>query len=362
MKTRKRDELYCSVRPSIVLQCDPEIDWDNLYLFRHWIIERYKIHTRKDIEALDPPWTNDPILDQFRFCNVFREYDRQSRYLISRVSNNPELSLEDKIVNSVMFRAWNNYKTFRAFGFPHPAEEIYSPELKEMTRSTYKELSALDPERKWWSNAYNQGGIKQAWRTPIGEGYSKNPTDDVEENIPLRPFHLGVAMGENHLADRILACNTQEDVLKELRLYPGLAGFMSYQVFVDMTYTREFPWSENEVTIAGPGALKGLELLFKTRDDATPEELIFWLRNNINENKLFDDKYISVYEDRCGLPHEHWDPNELFYDRKDYDRKMNVMAIENCLCEFSKYHKLKSSGSKTAHLGRVARKYQREDI
>ena len=32
-----------------------------------------------------PPWTDDPILDRFKFCNAFRASDRVSQYLIREV-------------------------------------------------------------------------------------------------------------------------------------------------------------------------------------------------------------------------------------------------------------------------------------
>jgi hypothetical protein len=37
--------------------------------------ERYWIKLRRD-QGLPAPWTTDPILQQYRFCNVFRADDR----------------------------------------------------------------------------------------------------------------------------------------------------------------------------------------------------------------------------------------------------------------------------------------------
>lgn len=63
----------------------------------------------------------------------------------------------------------------------------------------------------------------------------------------------------------------------------------------------------------------------------TPEECLFWLRDNMNEmfNGLsYGDCLPEGYE---------WNPEQLFKDRAVYDRYINVMSLENCFCELSKY-------------------------
>lgn len=51
------------------------------------------------------------------------------------------------------------------------------------------------------------------------------------------------------------------DIIQEL---PSFAYFLSYQVFVDLTYIKDFPFSENEFTIAGPGCKRGLSYVLRT--------------------------------------------------------------------------------------------------
>jgi hypothetical protein len=45
-----------------------------------WIAERESIRVKRDA-GLPRPWTRDPVLDRFRFCNVRREDDKVSRWL-----------------------------------------------------------------------------------------------------------------------------------------------------------------------------------------------------------------------------------------------------------------------------------------
>lgn len=321
MKNKPRDVLYCGVDEYKIRGASPEIDTDMFTEFVQMVKDRYRIHKRKDVKKLPKPWTKNPIMQQYKFTNVRREHDKQSRYLIDNIVKNAELTLEDKIVNCFMFRAWNNWSTLRDFGFPYSAQEIYHPKLKDQIRDTYVQLCTKDPERKWWSSAYNQGGTKQAWRKLSGES-SKEP------DIPLRPFHVGVWLGRQDIVTKLLKAKDQQECFEVIKSVRGFADFLAYQVFVDLTYIPEFPFSENEFTVAGPGCKKGLDLLFTDRAGLTYEECLFWLR----------DSWETLCED-LQIP---WDSDKLFSDLPKYDRCMNVMSLENCFCEFSKYMRAKT--------------------
>src|SRR2546423_1636561 len=45
-----------------------------------WISERTAIHTKKEA-GHPPPWTDDPVLREWSFCNVRREDDRVTRWI-----------------------------------------------------------------------------------------------------------------------------------------------------------------------------------------------------------------------------------------------------------------------------------------
>ena len=73
--------------------------------------------------------------------------------------------------------------------------------------------------------------------------------------------------------------------------------------------------------MSGPGCSLGLSYLFSYRDGLTDEELLFWLRDNCPITKEWCEEHMT------DLPME--------------ERYMNVMSIENCLCELGKYMKTK---------------------
>lgn len=343
MKTKKADVKYCGVREDVIESAAPELDWENVYHFKRFVIDRYRVHKNKDVKKLPAPWTDNPVLREFKFTNVRREHDRQTRYLIDNIVKNEELTLEDKIVNCFMFRAWNNWDTLKDFGFPYSAKQVYNSNLKEKIRPMYKKLQIADPGRLWWSNAFIQGGVKMAWTYPIMDlEVVKHYGVASETCIDLRPFHIGPWLDELNTVQRILESKTQEECYEIIKEVKGYSDFLAYQVFVDLTYIPEFPFSENEFVVAGPGCKRGLDRIFKDRDGMTYEECIFWLKNAINnpDESLFmcDDLIDYETELRDGV-YTPWRPEKLFSDLPTYDRKMNVMSIENCMCELSKYVK-----------------------
>lgn len=351
MKTKKKDKLYCGVRQEVIENAVPLINWESVYYFKQFMIDRYRVHKRKDVKGLPAPWTKNPVIQEYKFTNVRREHDRQTRYLIENISTNKELTLEDKIVNSFLFRAWNNWDTLKAFGFPYGAEELYSPDLKNSVRATYKKLTQADTKRLWYNNAYNQGGTKHAWKFPAGDGYQRAYKEseakkykDWEPDIPLRPFHVGVWLGQQRIAERLLKAKDQQEAFEIIKDIRGFADFLAYQVFVDLTYIKEFPFSENEFVITGPGCKRGLDHIFIDKDGMTYEECIFWLRDHINGGfeggySLFNNDELSDWAIEHNKPNKKYDPEKLFSDLPEYDRCTNVMSIENCMCELSKYIK-----------------------
>ena len=52
-----------------------EGDQEAFDAFWYWINERHQIYLRKQADPKGWPWTSDPILQEYRFCNVFRELD-----------------------------------------------------------------------------------------------------------------------------------------------------------------------------------------------------------------------------------------------------------------------------------------------
>src|SRR5579863_252995 len=73
-------------------------------LYWYFAAERQATLNRR-VEGTAPPWTDDPILQTFKFCNVYRAADRVSQYMIREVACNIEaVEPVDRLFQIVAFR------------------------------------------------------------------------------------------------------------------------------------------------------------------------------------------------------------------------------------------------------------------
>ena len=75
--------------------------------------ERQEIYFRR-IEGRLGPWTDDPILKQFRFTNAYRAADRVSQYLIRSVIYEPNLDQnpDEVFFRTILFKIFNKIETW----------------------------------------------------------------------------------------------------------------------------------------------------------------------------------------------------------------------------------------------------------
>lgn len=323
MKNKPKDIPYCGVREKKISALTIEsINAEVLDSFIHMIKERYKIHLRKDIQKIDPPYTKDPILGQYRFTNVRREHDKETKWVIKHITSNNDLRYDDKLLNCILFRLFNKHETAELIHMPIKFSKGYDP---EGYRNVFTTALENDPHRIFFTGVFNTGGMKRALKWYL-------PEDDPSNSMEMRVMHFMQYLIDQDVTGYLKSstADSPEAVCDLLQSYMGIGEFLAYQMFVDMTYIDLFPFSENEYTIAGPGAKSGLKYLFRHKRDLTPEELIFWLRDNWNA--------LNKYNINNGGKHTLY-PKILFKDLPEYDREMNVMSLENCLCEFSKYYR-----------------------
>lgn len=315
MKNREKDTPYCGVRDDIIKKAHPLLNESvltNLYTF---VKDRYEIHKKKDVQKLPAPWTENPIFLLVKFTNVRREHDRESRNVIEHIASKTDYSLKDRFFNIILLRFWNKYESYRlATGgqmlkFPM-SDDDYNRCIKNIEDNS---------NHTWWSGAYYTCPVRSWHERILLE--RKVPSSDI--NFSTSPIEFAKNVLTDDLWSKIEAAPDQKSVFDILTSIPWMGSFLVYQWFVDFTYCEDYWFSENEYTVSGPGCTKGIDLLFENRDGMTHEECLFWMRDN--QHMMFD---------RFG-----YDPENLFDDLPDYDRKIGLMSFENLMCELQKYEK-----------------------
>lgn len=72
--------------------------------FFAYATERYMIRIRR--ERGDPrPWTDDKVLQAYRFCNVFREHDTTTKWIRERIT--PD-AYGDRLLGAMIIARWFN--------------------------------------------------------------------------------------------------------------------------------------------------------------------------------------------------------------------------------------------------------------
>jgi hypothetical protein len=216
---------------------------------RYWMKERHKIYERRFVEKRDPPWTDDPILREFKFTNVYRELDRVTHWMRRYwTSPNDDPTRPDLMLfNCALFRVFGTIEAAQVIGWQRGRFDWRTTAAKaEKYRQT---------EGKLFTSAYI---ITNAVR---GTNPTHAKTRVVSEGI-LKPLWEQ----KRELAARMVESQSLEkswELLGELSGFGG-QGFIAYEVITDLRHTSVLRGASDIYTWAnaGPGARRMLNVLF----------------------------------------------------------------------------------------------------
>lgn len=316
MITKEKDILYNGVNEEKIKTAKPVIDEEWAKELYKFIVERYNVRLKKDVQGLPKPWTKYKPLLENKFTNVRREHDRESRWLIKNICENDSISYDNKILNCILFRLYNKSSTMELLG--NYLDFIDGDFSENNLKNLNSLLEEANKTELIYTNAFFVSGLIRGLKWFY---------NGVNEKInPVRAVYYFYK--EQNVLESIKEAKDQKEVYNILLNCHGLGPFLSYQIFVDFTYIKEFPFSENEFTIAGPGCKKGLNIIFKDFDGLNFEEALFWLRDN----------QYNIFKDL------NYNPKELFHDLPEEDRYINLMSWENLMCESSKLYRILNGG------------------
>lgn len=304
---KRNDIPYGGYSLEKIKLAEPIINKENLDKYYHYMTERNKIYQRKELSKQKFPWTNDPILRENSFTCCKRWLDRTSKWLIDNISHNMELSYEDRFWRTILFRLYNKIETAEIIG-------LSNIDFWNNIESAMDNLDNYpnDP----FTRAYRIIKLKYIYRDSSNRGH-----DNWKSSILWHVNNLRLNQKGN--IPKVVESNAESTMDWLKNAVSGVGNFIAYQIFIDLTYIPEFPLSEEEFVVSGPGCHAGLKMLFDYKDGLTDEELLFWLRDNID--RIFKE-YDSSY-----------DVDNFFYYLDEQYRKWTVMDLENSFCEFSKY-------------------------
>lgn len=249
-----------------------------------WFIkERESIRLKKE-KGLPRPWTVDPTLDWYRFCNVRREDDYETRWIAthwrSPCQSNPEVWFAMCVARIV-----NWHPTLEELGYPVP----WKP-------AQFKKVLAARAEREEqvFTGAYM---INQS--IPGGKGV---PKGDYVADFVLDPLWEG---------RKLFGPSPLSEFHAKLTAFKGMGSFMAAQVVADTKYTLLLSGAPDWHTWAasGPGSRRGMNLLLGQPADAPWAERAW--KEAMDELRPQVNKITKL--------------------------ELHAQDVQNCLCEYSKY-------------------------
>src|SRR5437763_125109 len=91
-----------------------------------------------------PPWTEDPVLREYKFTNAYRASDRVSQYLIRRVIYETKYEPKDVVFRVLLFKLFNRIETW----------QMLTSQVGDIRFKSYR----FDSFDKWLSQSLEAGG------------------------------------------------------------------------------------------------------------------------------------------------------------------------------------------------------------
>ena len=260
--------------------------------FFKFMEEREKIYQRKIYDE-PKPWTLDPILRDYFFCNVYRENDKVTKWIRENwrkphKNSAPELM----IFNMVVARFFNWAPSLEIIGWTDNWPE------KRRRGIAHRLLVRQQMGENIFNSAYLIAGTDLKGKNKI-DGVCDR-LDWAWENKKYLARNCGITL------------QSSWEVLQEI---PGVAGFIAYEIVTDLRHTPILENAPDIMTWAnpGPGAIRGLQRIYG-KDQIRNREIAI----NQMQALLFDSHLFTKL-------------------------KLEMRDIEHSLCEGDKYWRIRQA-------------------
>lgn len=251
------------------------------------------------------PWTEDNILREHKFTNVYRATDRVSQYLINKVIYNDDekFNEEDILMRILFFKIFNKIETWEFIEGKIGRIKIANFNIIKIN----KLLAERRSETPIFSNAYMMTGTHTRYNhlNFKHEKWLQMVNDEMIQNKVLR---------------NVLKSKSFGGIFYLLRNCSFLGDFLSYQYAIDFNYSPVINFDENSFVKAGIGSIRGIKKCFEPLEKNTYEDAIRFTQENF-------EKYQSLFG--------------FTKFQNLFGRQPTLIDLQNCFCETDKYLRAK---------------------
>jgi alpha-glutamyl/putrescinyl thymine pyrophosphorylase clade 1 len=255
---------------------------------------RHKVHLAR-AAGKPKPWTKDPILQSYRFCNVYRELDTVTTWIREHIrepyADHPNL--------------WFMLAMARQINWPETLQELMTEGAWPAHNYDWKLAWAVMTERQARGEKLYTGAYMLMSRPEPGDPKDKG---FFTMRRILQPLWERCALMHQALSERTLQAAHAMLVREH-----GWGSFLAAQVVCDMKYTKDLENARDWVTWAasGPGSLRGLNVVMGHEPGAAWKE----------------SEWLETLQELRDKVNASWTLGPRFH----------AQDLQNCLCEYYKY-------------------------
>lgn len=295
----------------------------NLKKFFYWMYERQNIWYKRFVLRKDKPWTDNEILNDYKFTNVYRELDRNTQWLIKNIIEEKNTNEEEVFWKIVVFRYFNKIELFEYMdGIPNFFD--FKPKVFNKAVVSFEKTKG-----RVFTDAYMINPPKKPNDRELGLAlfYCKHIETFHKRFKEFWDFYINISKLKEETSFELAKKFNAK--LTELE---RIAKFIAYEIYCDLCYTDWFVFGINDFVNVGPGAKFGLELIFP---NLFIKSRLFFYEEKISLLKDNSHKYFEMF----GYKDFKYYNKSNYKDYKNGER-LNLRCIEHSLCEFSKYWKM----------------------
>jgi hypothetical protein len=238
-------------------------------------------------------WTDDPVLRDFKFTNVFRELDRTTVWFRENIRD-PLKNRAEVLNATIAFRWFNRIETGEVL--------LRDPNLFEV-----------------WDSATARGRLAE--RSPVVGGAYIIKTPNGMSKLDGVLWCIDQCHAENHRLYDEIHGGTLENAVNVLCGMPFMGPFMAYEVVTDLRHTHMLDEAPDIMTWAnpGPGCARGLSRLIGEDKD-------HFNRGSVKHREIMMDKMQDLLHET--LETKYWPASWPRWEMRD---------VEHTLCEWDKY-------------------------
>jgi hypothetical protein len=300
-----------------------KVNDDVFKYYFYFVQERMNIFWNK-LESNEQPWTNDIILQENKFTNVYRASDRINQYMIRNVIYNKLTGFDERdiLFRILIFKIFNKIETWEYLESETGPISIRNFDLLKVNRLLSERMSRTPI----YNNAYMMTGTHSKYNhlTYKHEKWLQMVQDEIVKEKIL---------------EKIIKAKSLEIVYQILRYRSFIGDFLAYQYAIDLNYSPVINFSEDTFVKAGIGSIRGIKKCFSSLGKSSYEDAIRYTHDNFDK-----------YQQKYGYT--------LF--KALYGRQPTLIDIQNCFCETDKYLRVKMPELQVDNK-RIKQKYKRSD-